>query len=80
MYPEDRPNLQKILEKVEENNIMLHRLQRAHRWAAFFSTAKWLVIIIAAAGSYYYLQPFLEQWPSIWQQFEQFMQALNVLK
>ncbi|MBI2097639.1 MAG: hypothetical protein HYT46_01755 [Candidatus Vogelbacteria bacterium] len=77
MYAEDRPTLQKILEKVEENNQMLHRLQRARRWASFFSAFKWLVVIASAAGLYYYLQPYLDQWLASWPQIKAMWEGLN---
>jgi len=79
MYGEDRPTLQKILDLAEDNNQMLHRLQRARRWANFGSALKWLVLIVASAGVYYYLQPLLERWPTIWTQFQTLMDNLNLL-
>jgi len=77
MYAEDRPTLQKILERVEENNQMLHRLQRARRWASLFSALKWLVIIASAAGLYYYLQPYLEQILATWPQLRATWESLG---
>ncbi|MBI2100717.1 MAG: hypothetical protein HYT47_01735 [Candidatus Vogelbacteria bacterium] len=68
MYAEDRPTLQKILEQVEENNQMLHRLQRARRWAAAWSVLKLLIVLAAAGGLYYYLQPYLDEWLASWPQ------------
>ncbi|HEY4524370.1 MAG TPA: hypothetical protein VJL36_01260 [Candidatus Paceibacterota bacterium] len=79
MYGEDRPTLQKILDLAEDNNQMLHRLQRARRWTNFGSALKWLVLIVASAGVYYYLQPLLERWPTIWTQFQTLMDNLNLL-
>ena len=79
MYGEDRPTLQKILDLAEDNNQMLHRLQRARRWANFGSALKWLVLIVSSAGVYYYLQPLLERWPTIWTQFQTLMDNLNLL-
>ncbi len=79
MYGEERPTLQKILDLAEENNQMLRRLQRARRWAGFLSAMKWLVLIAASAGVYYYLQPLLERWPAIWTQFQTLMDNLNLL-
>lgn len=79
MYGEERPTLQKILDLVVENNVMLHRLQSARRWANFVSIAKWVILIAASAGVYYYLQPILERWPTIWTQFQAVMDNLNLL-
>lgn len=44
-----------------ENNKLLHKLVRAGRWATFFSILRWLVVLGVAAGTYYYLQPYLDQ-------------------
>lgn len=79
MYAEDRPTLQKILATVEDNNKMLHRLQRARRWTAAWSILKLVVIIAAAAGLYYYLQPYFNQWLNSWPQIKAIWESLNSL-
>ena len=79
MYGEERPTLQKILDLASENNVMLHRLQRARRWGSFLSIAKWVILIGISAGLYYYLQPILERWPTIWTEFQALMDNLNIL-
>lgn len=79
MYAEDRPTLQKILEKVEENNQMLRRLERARRFAAAWSILKLVVIIASAAGLYYYLQPYLNQWLDSWPQIKAVWESLSSL-
>ncbi len=60
MYGEDRELLAKTLALAEENNKMLHQMRRGARWHNLFSVLRWIVIIIIAAGSYYYLQPYLD--------------------
>ncbi len=62
MFEQEHNNLvRKIAERVEENNRLLRKLlsyQRLHR--AWF-LARWIVIIAAALGAYYYLQPLIGQ-------------------
>ena len=83
MYGQDRPTLTKILEKVEENNQMLHRFQRARRWATAWGVLRWGVVIVSAAGLYYYLQPYIEQilvtWPQLQATWESLGSALPPL-
>ena len=44
-----------------ENNRILHKLLSAQRWAMFWSVLRWAIIIGLALGSYYYIQPYLDQ-------------------
>lgn len=46
---------------LSENNKLLHKLTRAQNWSTFFSVFRWMVVVGAALGAYYYLQPYLEQ-------------------
>jgi lysophospholipase L1-like esterase len=50
-----------IRQTVEENNQLLHELIRAKRWGNFIALAKWVVVIGAALGIYYYFQPMIDQ-------------------
>ncbi len=64
--------LNKVEALVEENNKILRRLQRTARWTQFFVFVKWVVILGASFGLYYYLQPLVDGWlstyQSLWQQ------------
>lgn len=52
--------LRTLTELTEENNKILHSLQRSQRWSNFFSWVKWLIIIAITLGSYIVIQPYLD--------------------
>ena len=54
----DEEKLNQILEKVEENNKILKKMHRASVWGGIFRAVYWAVIIIAAVGAYWFIQPF----------------------
>lgn len=54
-------DLRRLEAKVEENNRILHKLLLHNRWATLVSVVKWLVVLGAALGFYYYLQPLIDQ-------------------
>ncbi|MFT5179597.1 MAG: hypothetical protein ACI9GH_000139 [Candidatus Paceibacteria bacterium] len=51
----------KLQETVKENNRMLKKIQSRMRWVAFSSIIKWVIYIGIAVGSWYYIQPFVDQ-------------------
>lgn len=57
-----------IRHTVEENNRLLHELVRAKRWGNFISLAKWVIVIGAALGVYYYFQPMIDQTFKLYQE------------
>jgi hypothetical protein len=59
--PEDKKTLANVLELAKSNNRMLSKMRRAQRRAAFLHTLYWLVIIGAAVGGFYYIQPYLQK-------------------
>lgn len=59
-YGDDHQTLRELLELVQENNKILRGLRRTSRWASFFSTIKWLIILGSILASYYYLQPYFD--------------------
>jgi predicted MFS family arabinose efflux permease len=61
MYEEDKGRLlQQVADLTEQNNKLLRKLVRAQHWATFWSIMRWLIIIGATFGTYYYIQPYLE--------------------
>lgn len=69
VYEEDRNVLiKRVAELTEENNKMLHRMQRARRWSQFFTILRWLVVVALTLGAYYYIQPWLESWQQFYQE------------
>ena len=69
--------LEKNLELNEENNKMLHDMERRERWTRIMSWIYWIVIIGSALGAYYFLQPYID---SVKKLFEALPNAVSVLK
>lgn len=61
MYGDERKTIERLTELVEDNNKILHRLQRAKRWGSFFHFLYGVIALLLAAGSYYYIQPYVER-------------------
>ena len=70
MYGDERKTFEHLAELVEDNNRILHRLQRAKRWGTFFHFFYWVAILLLAAGSYYYIQPYIENLQKIFPQLD----------
>ena len=66
MTPQTDPRNDHLLELVEENNKMLKQMRRGQRLDRFLRILYWLVIIGIAVGSFYYLQPWIEQMMGIY--------------
>lgn len=60
MEPEEREMLKKALELSQENNKMLHSIKRHLLMGRIFRIVYWVVIIGAAIGIYYYIEPYVE--------------------
>lgn len=52
--------IEEIKELTQENNHMLKSIRRHNRFAGFMRLIYWIIIIGAAIGSYYYIQPFID--------------------
>ncbi|HEY4479039.1 MAG TPA: hypothetical protein VI981_01620 [Candidatus Paceibacterota bacterium] len=61
MTPEEKSILLKTQELALENNKILRSMQRNSRWSMFFRVIYWTALIVIAGGTYYFLQPYLEQ-------------------
>ena len=59
MDTESKKVLEETYKLVQENNKMLHKIRSIQKWAAFWSTLKWLVVVGITLGSLYYLQPYV---------------------
>ncbi len=59
MNPEEKALLDRTLKLSEENNRILHQMQRAARWALLWGFIKVALIIVPLVAGYLYLQPFL---------------------
>jgi len=60
MDPNTSQLLREILEKTEENNRLLRKMHRAAVWGRVARLLYWVIILGAALGAYYYLQPYIE--------------------
>lgn len=61
MQPEEKEMLKKTLELSQENNKMLHSIKRSMLWGRVFRAVYWFIIIGAAIGAYYYIQPYIDE-------------------
>lgn len=52
--------LKKALELSQENNKMLHSIRRGMFWGKIIRIIYWVVIIGAAIGVYYYINPYID--------------------
>ena len=59
MNPEEKELLKKTLELARENNRMLHSIKRLMLWGRIFRIVYWVLIIGAAIGLYYYIDPYI---------------------
>lgn len=59
MTPEERSLLERTYKMAEENNEILRGIRSSNRWSATLRIIYWLVLIGASIGAYYYLQPYL---------------------
>ncbi len=70
MEPEERKKLNRALELAEENNKILSKLYRGMQLRRIFTVLYWIVIIGVAVGAFYFIQPYFEQFSSIFQRFQ----------
>ena len=54
------PDLAEIKELVEENNRIVRKLLSHQRYSTMISVLKWGLIVGAALGTYYFLQPYVD--------------------
>ena len=64
---EIRVELKKLARLTEENNVMLHSVQRRARLSLIWSVFRWAIVIAIAVGSIYYIQPYLEQLAAVYE-------------
>lgn len=60
LEPQEKIILQRMLDLTEKNNSFLTKLYSAHRWTVFFHIIYWVLVVGAAVGAYYYIQPYVE--------------------
>ena len=52
----------------KENRRMLKKLLSYRRWEAVYAILKWLIVAGVALGTYYYLQPYIDQLVAAYEQ------------
>ncbi|MEK7578968.1 MAG: hypothetical protein AAB460_00320 [Patescibacteria group bacterium] len=70
MTPEERKMLEETLALSRENNIVLKKLRRGALWGRAMHLLYWVVIIGTTVGAFYFLQPLLDQFGSIYGGFQ----------
>ncbi len=68
MDPESKKLLEATFALAEDNNKMLHKIRSTQNWASFMRILYWVIIIGIAFGSFYYLQPYVDQVQSIFKE------------
>jgi hypothetical protein len=71
--PEDdlKNLLQKNLEVSQESLKILKKINRARIIGNIFTFLKWMIIIGASIGIYYYIQPYLGKLTDLWKQLQE---------
>ncbi len=60
MTPEEREMLYRTVELAEENNKILRKMRRSALISNVLTLLYWFIIISAAFGAYYFIQPYLD--------------------
>ena len=61
MDPETKKLLVDTFALAKENNEMIHSMRRNQKWASLMRGLYWLTIIAISVGSYYFIQPYVDQ-------------------
>jgi hypothetical protein len=69
-----------LLELTRENNKMLHSMIRSARVSRFFRMVYWAFIIGSFIGTYYYLQPYIDQLMQIYGQVSSTLKDVGAVK
>lgn len=69
--------LNTIEKKIDENHVILVRIRRVQRNAGLFRLFYWLLIIGLTAGSFYFIQPYLQQISEVYSGFQDTQQDIK---
>ncbi|MDD5050865.1 MAG: hypothetical protein PHV93_03980 [Candidatus Pacebacteria bacterium] len=61
MDPEIKTLLEKNLALSQENNSLLQKMNRRAKWGTATRVVYWVIILGITFGSFYYLQPYINQ-------------------
>lgn len=69
LYMDDelQESINQVKVLVEENNKMLHSIQRRARLATLWHIIYWIIIVGVSIGALYYIQPYYEQTMELYQ-------------
>ena len=59
MNPDEKDLIKETYDLEKENNRLLKNLRNTNRWTVFFRVVYWTVIIGVAVGAFYYIQPYV---------------------
>jgi len=65
MDPQDKKIIQETFELSKENNILLKKVRRFQNLSRLSKIFYWIVIIAIALGAFYFLQPVIEKFTSV---------------
>jgi hypothetical protein len=60
MDPETKKMLEENLRLSKENNDILKKMVRIHRWTQIYRVIYWVLILGASFGAYYFIQPYID--------------------
>jgi len=80
MEPEEKEMLKRTLELSRENNKILHSIKSSMFWGKVFRIIYWVIIIGAAVGVYYYIEPYINSAVSTYGSFKNTLQSFGGLK
>lgn len=67
MDPETKKLLEHTAAMVDENNILLRKMNRRAKWESFMHIIYWILIIAVTLGSYYFVEPYFQKIVSTYQ-------------
>ena len=62
---------------VKDTNKRVRKLERRAKWATVTSIIKWIVYIAIAVGSYYYIQPYINNLQEMYSQVQETTSSIN---
>ncbi|MEX0932322.1 MAG: hypothetical protein WDZ61_00305 [Parcubacteria group bacterium] len=74
MNPEEKVLLERAVELSRENNKILHKMQRAAKWAAVWGFVKFLIVVIPVVIGILYLSPYAQE---LWNSFQDIRSVLS---
>ncbi len=70
MTPDEKKLLSDTYQLVQENNEILKKMHRSAKWGRAFRIFYWGIIIILSIGSYYLIQPYIDQLGGVYSGFK----------